>query len=114
LTFQQFPGLKLCDVVTDAKTIWPFRETLKPTDDKSPDSVQELFELFHEKLKQKGLILNEGKMVDASTVAAPRPRNSKDEHDTIKNAPPKKWEEPVNKLNPKKLEACFTTKHNKS
>jgi IS5 family transposase len=115
LTFQQFLGLKLCDRVPDAKTIWAFRETLKSTDNKSPDRVQELFELFYEKLKQKGLILNEGKMVDASIVSAPRPRNSKDEHDTIKNGKtPKEWEDQVNKLNQKDLDACFTKKHNKS
>src|SRR5690606_4205168 len=48
LTFQQFLGLKLCDRVPDAKTIWAFRETLKSTDDKSQDRVQEIFELRSE------------------------------------------------------------------
>lgn len=115
LTFQQFLGLKLCDRVPDAKTIWAFRETLKSTDDKSPDRVQEIFELFNEKLEQKGLILNEGKMVDASIVAAPRPRNSKDEHNTIKEGKtPKEWEDQKNKLQQKDLDARFTKKHNKS
>lgn len=115
LTFQQFLGLKLCDRVPDAKTIWAFRETLKSTDDKSPDRVQEIFEMFHEILEQKGLILNEGKMVDASIVTAPRPRNSKDEHETIKEGKiPKEWEDQENKLRQKDRDARFTKKHNKS
>lgn len=115
LTFQQFLGLKLCDRVPDAKTIWAFRETLKSTDEKTPDRVSEIFDLFHEKLEQKGLILNEGKMVDASIVTAPRPRNNKDEHETIKDGKtPQEWEEQENKLSQKDLDARFTKKHNKS
>ncbi|MEI2420836.1 transposase, partial [Arthrospira platensis SPKY2] len=39
LSFQQFLGLKLCDRVPDAKTIWAFRESLKSDDDQTPDKV---------------------------------------------------------------------------
>lgn len=115
LSFQQFLGLKLCDRVPDAKTIWAFRETLKSLDDNTPDKVRQLFDLFHAMLTQKGLILNDGKMVDASIVNAPRPRNSKNEHEAIKDGKiPEEWEGRANKLNQKDMDARFTKKHKKS
>lgn len=115
LSFQQFLGLKLCDRVPDAKTIWAFRESLKSDDDQTPDKVQELFNLFHNRLEQVGLVLNEGKMVDASIVAAPRPRNNKKEHASIKDGKtPEAWKDEPNKLQQKDLDARFTKKHNKS
>lgn len=115
LSFQRFLGLDICDRVPDAKTIWAFRETMKPTEDNKSDRVKEIFDLFHSKLKQKGLILNEGKMVDASIVSAPKPRNNKGEHGAIKEGKiPEGWNEDKEKRDQKDLDARFTKKHHKS
>lgn len=115
LSFQQFLGLKLCDRVPDAKTIWAFRETLTSTDGSTPDRIKEIFDLFRENLEQKGLILNEGKMVDASIVNAPKPRNNKEEHESIKEGKmPDGWNGDAPKVSQKDVDARFTKKHNKT
>ncbi len=46
--------------------------------------IEELFAMFHNHLNSKGLIVNEGKMVDASFTTAPRQRITPDENKTIK------------------------------
>ncbi len=63
----------------DEKSAWLFREKLT-----KEDVVEELFSMFHNHLNSKGLIVNEGKMVDASFTTAPRQRNTPDENKKIK------------------------------
>jgi len=61
--------------VPDGKAVWAFREV--PT---SKGLVEKLFEQFRDYLVNKGLILKEGKMIDASFTVAPRQRNTREEN----------------------------------
>lgn len=110
LSFMRFLRLTLSDKVPDAKTIWLFRETLT-----NKNLSEKLFELFLEELKKKGLLLNEGKMVDASFVEVPIQRNSRGENKKIKEGEiPDEWKEKPNKLSQKDTDAHWTKKNGKS
>ena len=76
-SFKQFPGLESGDKVPDEKTVWAFRETLT-----NKGLVEKIFDEFHDFLEKKGIMLNEGKMIDASFTIAPRQRNSREENKT--------------------------------
>ncbi len=66
--------IKLISVVPDSKTFWSFREQLI-----DKDVILDLFKIFNETLDSAGIFANEGKMVDASFVEAPRQRNTREE-----------------------------------
>jgi IS5 family transposase len=70
LSFQQFIGWTLADKAPDANTIWDFREALIQA-----DVFEQLFELFGQRLQERGLLAQPGKLVDASFVDVPRQRN---------------------------------------
>ena len=72
--FKQFLGLASGDKVPDANTICNFFEGLK-----EKGLGEKLFQDFVDNLPEKGLIFNEGQIVDASFVLAPRQRNSREE-----------------------------------
>lgn len=61
--------------VPDEKNVWAFRENLT-----NSGLVDEIFEQFTHYLGAKGLIMNEGKMIDASFTVAPRQRNTREEN----------------------------------
>ncbi len=67
------------DKVPDGKTVWVFRENLT-----NSELAEEIFTLFSHHLKSKGLIMNEGKMIDACFTVAPRQRCTREENKTIK------------------------------
>lgn len=69
--FKDFLGLSSGDKVPDSKTIWHFRERLT---DNGLGEI--LFHDFVNILTEKGLIFNEGQMIDASFVLAPKQRNT--------------------------------------
>ena len=75
LSFMRFVGLELCDPVPDAKTIWLYRETLARA-----WAFEGLFERF-DTLRNEGCM---GGIVDATVIAARRPRLTKAEKDTIR------------------------------
>jgi transposase len=79
LSFKKFLGLESGDKVPDEKTVWAFRENLT-----NKGLVEEIFSMFAKYLESKGLIMNEGKMVDASFTVAPRQRNTREENKKIK------------------------------
>ena len=79
LSFQKFLGLTLSDAVPDQKPIWLFREMLI-----RKGQVKQLFRRFETHLHEAGLMGREGKMIDASFVDVPRQRNSREEHEEIK------------------------------
>lgn len=79
LSFMDFLGINLHDKVPDENTIWHFKEQLK-----AKNLSQTLFNLFTDKLNEKGLIAKEGSMIDASFVDVPRQRNNKEDNDTLK------------------------------
>lgn len=63
LSFMRFLGLTLADDVPDGKTVWHFRERLVDL-----GLTEELFSLFLRRLEELGLVVHEGKIVDASFV----------------------------------------------
>ncbi len=78
-SFRRFLGLVDGDRVPEARTIWLFRERLVRS-----GKVGDLFQRFVDYLNGKGLIFNEGRVVDASFVSVPRQRNTPDENKRIK------------------------------
>ena len=71
-SFKRFLGLKKSDKVPDSKTFWAFREHLI-----EKEVIEGLFETFNTTLDQMGVFANEGKIIDASFVEAPRQRNTR-------------------------------------
>jgi len=71
-------GLSSGDRVPDARSIWLFQDNLV-----KQNLEETLFDQFHNYLEDKGLFVNEGKIVDASFVEVPRQRNKKDENEKI-------------------------------
>jgi transposase, IS5 family len=71
LSFMRFLGLGLSGRITDTRTIWLFREKLTKA-----GAIRPLFERFDATLRQSGYIAMSGRIVDASLIAAPRPRNA--------------------------------------
>ena len=106
LTFMRFLGLGLEDAVPDSKTIWNFREQLCKM-----ELHDKLFTAFGEQLQKRGMIVNQGRIIDASFAEAPRQRNSRDENGQLKKGEiPSEWSE--NKLRQKDTEASWTKKNN--
>lgn len=78
-SFRDFLGILTVDDVPDARTIWKYREELTRC-----GAYDELFKCFYEHLQSLGLIVNEGKIIDASFVVSPRQRNTREENQAIK------------------------------
>jgi IS5 family transposase len=107
MSFKKFLGLDTGDKVPDEKTIWKFRERLTQT-----ASVEELFELFVSHLEQKGLIFNEGQIVDASFMEIPRQRNTREENKMIKEENGDDlWNDNSHKKSHKDIDARWTQKN---
>ena len=110
MSFMRFLDLTISDDIPDSKTVWNFREQL--IDLKLVDSV---FSLFIKELEQLGLVVNEGKIIDASFIEVPKQRNSRDENKQIKNGEtPDSIEENPNKKKQKDLDGRWTKKNNVS
>ena len=108
LSFQRFLGIRLGDRVPDANTFWDFNEVLT-----QKGIIDQVFESLGVQLRQKGLIMNTGSIVDASIVDAPIQRNSKEENEQIKNGDrPEVWS--AKKSQQKDTDATWTKKHNRS
>src|SRR4030043_331587 len=107
-SFKRFLGLKKSDKVPDSKTFWLFREQLI-----EKEVIIGLFKTFNETLDAAGVFANEGKMVDASFVEAPRQRNTREENKHIKETgtAPETWKEKPHKLCQKDLDARWTKKN---
>lgn len=96
----RFLGLTLSDKVPDSKTIWLFKETLT-----NSGVIEDLFTQFTTVLTTKGLIINEGKIVDASFVEVPIQRNSRAENAQIKAGEiPEEWKKNPHKFSQKDIE----------
>lgn len=105
-SFMRFLGLRSCDTVPDSNTIWTFRERLK-----EGDVVKELFERFGKELNKQGLIVNKGKIIDATIIEVPVQRNGRDENKEIKEGGiPKEWSD--KKQSHKDTDARWTKKNN--
>jgi transposase, IS5 family len=109
-SFKKFLGLESGDKVPDEKTVWAFREALT-----TKGVVEKLFTEFRDYLEGKGLIMNEGKMVDASFTVAPRQRNTKEENKKIKEGKGDElWKDKPNKKKHKDIDARWTKKNNET
>ena len=79
LSFREFLGIGSVDDVPDEKTIWKYKDALA-----SAGTWDMLFGQFNKYIESLGLIVNEGKIVDASFVIAPRQRNTREENEQVK------------------------------
>lgn len=105
LSFQRFLGIGLGDRVPDANTFWDYNEVVT-----NKAIIDEVFDQLGQQLEDKGLIMNNGSLVDASIVDAPVQRNTREENEQIKDGEkPEGWSE--NKSSQKDLDADWTKKH---
>lgn len=105
-----FLGLGMSDNVPDHNTVWLFRENLS-----NNGIIEEIFGLFNLQLKEKGILAEEGSIVDvpiAIGMETPRQRNSREENKEIKaNKIPGRIQENPNVLGHKDLDARWTKKN---
>jgi transposase, IS5 family len=115
MSIMRFLNLTISDVIAspvraklsclESKTVWNFREQIIDL-----HIVDLLFDLFVKELEKLGLIVNEGKIIDASFVEVPK-QNSKEENEEIKNGQtPKSFDENLNKKSRKDVDARWTQK----
>ena len=110
LSFTRFLKLGLQDRIPDATTLWLFREKLAKA-----GLIDKLFARFGQHLEAKGYIARGGQMVDATIVAVPKSRNSREDNETVKaGETPATWEAKPAKLRQKDQDARWTKKHGKS
>jgi IS5 family transposase len=107
ISFREFLGLSSGYRVPDARTLWLFQDKLI-----SKKLGESLFECFHSCLEDKGLFVNEGKIIDASFVEVPRQRNKREENEIIKHgAGSTLWEDHPHKKRQKDIDARWTEKN---
>jgi IS5 family transposase len=107
MSFMRFLNLSIADDIPDSKTIWNFRELLTDL-----GLVEELFALFLKELEKLHLVVNEGKIVDASFVEVPRGRNSREENKQIKDGEiPARFEANPHVKSQKDTDARWTKKN---
>lgn len=110
LSFTRFLGLGIEDGIPDGTTLWLFREKLAKA-----GLIDKLFERFGRHLEAKGYIARGGQMVDATIVAVPRQRNSRDENELVKaGTTPENWKKRPSKNRQKDKDARWTKKHGRS
>jgi IS5 family transposase len=106
MSFMRFLGLTIADDIPDSRTVWAFREQLTDL-----GVVEELFSLFVKELEALNLIVNEGKIIDASFVEVPRQRNKSSENEQIKEGKGTElWKDKPNKKRQKDIDARWTKK----
>ena len=109
-SFVRFLGLGLEDKVPDAKTVWMYREQLVQA-----GVIEALFEDFDGYLEKQGYLAMGGQIIDASIVAVPKQRNTRDENEKIKEGEtPEGWDDNPAKRSQKDTDARWTKKHGKS
>lgn len=89
-SFRNFLGIHTVDEVPDEKTVWAVRDKLSDA-----GTFDLLFTDFRKFLDEKGLSFNEGKIIDATFVEAPKQRNTKEENKMIKEGKGKELWNPV-------------------
>ena len=81
LSFTRFLKLGIEDRIPDGTTLWLFREKLAKA-----GLIEKLFDRFDQHLGAQGYIARGGQIVDATIVAVPRQRNTREENEAIKAA----------------------------
>jgi transposase, IS5 family len=109
ISFQRFLGLGMGDRVPDAKTLWLFKQSL------GGKCVEELFNLFNQRLREKGFTSRAGKIVDATIIRVPTQRNSRRDNEKIsKGERPAHFDDNANVGRQKDTDARWTHKHGKN
>jgi IS5 family transposase len=110
MSFTRFLGLGFEASIPDGTTLWLFREKLARV-----GLIDKLFERFGQHLEAKGYIARGGQMVDATIVAVPRQRNSRDENEQVKaGTTPEDWKKRPSTNRQKDKDARWTKKHGRS
>ena len=110
MSFMRFLGLTIADDIPDSKTVWHFREQLV-----NLELIEPIFTLFLKQLEQLNLIVNEGKIVDASFIEVPRQRNSREDNAEIKaGRTPESILSNPHKKRQKDVDARWTKKNNQT
>ena len=110
MSFMRFLNLTIADDIADSKTVWHFRERLIDL-----DLIEGLFSLFFKELERLNLVVNEGKIIDASFVEVPRNRNNREENKQIKEGiVPDRIASNPHIQSQKDLDARWTKKNNVS
>jgi IS5 family transposase len=110
MSFTRFLGLGFEDRIPDGTSLWLFREALAKA-----GLIEKLFECFGQHLEAQGYIARGGQMVDATIVAVPKQRNSREENEAVKaGKTPQAWQKNPAKNRQKDKDARWTKKHGKS
>ena len=105
-SFRQFLGINTVAEVPDEKTVWACRDRLS-----EDGTFDKLFDKFRAFLDEKGLSFNEGKIIDASFVEAPKQRNTREENKQIKEGKGDElWNDKPHKKSHKDIDARWTKK----
>jgi transposase, IS5 family len=108
-SFKNFLGLRIGDVIPDAKTLWDFKQRLEAD---GREGSRKLFEAFSSQLEAQGFIAREGSIIDASFVEAPRQRNDREQNQRIKQGErPEEFDENPAVGRQKDSEARWTKKN---
>lgn len=87
-TYSHFLGIESPSDVPDSNTIWLFREKLQ-----KQNLIEEVFYKFYTILRENGLEIKKGVIVDATFVTVPKQRNTREENASIKSGEiPKSFE----------------------
>jgi transposase, IS5 family len=78
-SFMRFLNLTIADDIPDSRTVWKFKEQLVDL-----KLIEPIFNIFLKQIENLGMILNEGKIIDASFIEVPKQRNTKEENKQIK------------------------------
>lgn len=106
-SFQRFLGLEPQHQVPDSTTFRLFAEQLIRA-----KAMEQLFAAYHARLQQARLVVNEGKIIDASMVHAPIQHNGREEREQLEQGNiPENWSS--RKKAQKDLDADWTMKHGK-
>ncbi len=105
-SFRQFLGIHTVDEIPDEKTVWNVKNILSKA-----GAFDALFDKFRSYLDDKGLSFNEGKIIDASFVEAPKQRNTREENEQIKSGGGQNlWSDKPHKKCHKDTDARWTKK----
>lgn len=105
-SFMRFLNLSIADDIPDSRTVWKFKEQLIDL-----KLIEPIFNIFLKQLENLGMVLNEGKIIDASFIEVPKQRNTKEENKQIKEGEiPESFIEKPHKKAQKDTEARWTQK----
>jgi IS5 family transposase len=106
-SFRDFLGLRAGDKVPDEKTIWEYREKLTKA-----GAMKKLFGRFDAVLHHNALILNDGRIVDAEIIEAPKRHLKKEEKEQLKESSDKPIpEQNTHRRSQIDMDAGWTFKH---